>query len=84
MSPAATLVDDARIGIDYDPNHVPAKLDFKKFKLNDWYFRTAKFINTFEVARAFHGPVMALYGSDHGLHQNREEVYTRVVDFLTK
>ncbi|MDF4029977.1 alpha/beta hydrolase [Lactobacillus delbrueckii] len=114
MSPAATLVDDARIGtcmgIDYDPNHVPAKLDFKDFKLNDWYFRTAKFINTFEVARNFHGPVLALHGSndkvvnpyavkhyqaildnceihliegsDHGLHQGRDEVYSRVVDFL--
>ena len=116
MSPAATLVDDAKIGtcygIDYDPNHVPAKLDFKDFKLNDWYFRTAKFINVYDVASAFHGPVLALHGekdqivnnyasrhyqavldncefhlipdSDHGLHQNRDEVYKRVVDFLTK
>lgn len=116
MSPAATLIDDAKIGtcmgIDYDPNHIPAKVDFKDFKLNDWYFRTAKFINIYDVARAFHGPVLALHGendqvvnnyasrhyqaifdncefhlipdSDHGLHQNREDVYKRVVDFLTK
>lgn len=116
MSPAATLVDDAKIGtcmgVDYDPVNVPAKIDFKDFKLNDWYFRTAKFINVYDVAQAFHGPVLALHGekdmvvnnyasrhyeaiydncefhlipdSDHGLHQNREEVYERVVNFLTK
>lgn len=116
MSPAATLVDDALIGtcmgVDYDPNHIPGKIDFKDFKLNDWYFRTAKFVNNYDVARAFRGPVLALHGendqvvnnyasrhyqaifdncefhlipgSDHGLHQNRDEVYTRVVNFLTK
>lgn len=116
MSPAATLVDDARIGtcmgVNYDPHHIPEKIDFKNFKLNDWYFRTAKFINNYDVAREFRGPVLALHGendqvvnnyasrhyqaifdncefhiisnSDHGLHQNRDEVYTRVVDFLTK
>lgn len=116
MSPAATLVDDARIGtcmgINYDPHNIPKKLDFNNFKLNDWYFRTAKFINIYDVARAFHGPVLALHGendqivnnyasrhyqavldncefhlipnSDHGLHQNRDEVYKRVINFLTK
>lgn len=116
MSPAATLVDDAKIGtcmgIDYDPNNIPEKLDFKDFKLNDWYFRTAKFVNNYDVAQAFRGPVLALHGendkvvnnyasrhyqaifdncefhlipeSDHGLHQNRDEVYKRVVEFLTK
>lgn len=116
MSSAATLVDDARIGTcmgqEYDPKAVPDKLDFGDFKLNGWYFRTAKFINIYETAAAYHGPVLALHGendeivnnyasrhyqsiydncefhlipeSDHGLHQNREEVYTRVIDFLTK
>lgn len=116
MSPAATLVDDAKIGtcmgIDYDPNNIPEKLDFKDFKLNDWYFRTAKFVNNYDVAQAFRGPVLALHGendkvvnnyasrhyqaifdncefhlipeNDHGLHQNRDEVYKRVVEFLTK
>lgn len=116
MSPAATLVDDAKIGtcmgVDYDPNNVPEKLDFKDFQLNGWYFRTAKFINVYETAKAFHSPVLALHGkndkivnpyasrhfeavldnceyhlvpeSDHGLHQNRAEVYDRVVNFLTK
>lgn len=116
MSPAATLVDDAKVGtcmgVDYDPNNIPPKIDFKDFKLNDWYFRTAKFINNYDVAQAFRGLVLALHGendqvvnnyasrhyqaifdncefhlisnSDHGLHQNLEEVYKRVVDFLTK
>ncbi|MBP2056874.1 pimeloyl-ACP methyl ester carboxylesterase [Lactobacillus colini] len=116
MSSAATLVDDARIGtcmgVNYDPNNIPEKVDFKDFKLNDWYFRTARFINNYDIAQAFRGPVLALHGendqvvnnyasrhyqaifdnceyhlikgSDHGLHQNRDEVYTRVVDFLTK
>ncbi|CCI84552.1 hydrolase, alpha beta domain protein [Lactobacillus pasteurii DSM 23907 = CRBIP 24.76] len=116
MSPAAALVDDAKIGtcmgVDYDPNNVPEKLDFKDFQLNGWYFRTAKFINVYETAKVFHGPVLALHSendkivnpyasrhfeavldnceyhlvpeSDHGLHQNRAEVYDRVVNFLTK
>lgn len=116
MSPAATLVDDAKLGtcmgINYDPNHIPSKINFKDFKLNGWYFRTAKFINIYQVAEAYCGPVLDLHGekdqivnnyaskhyeavlnncefhlipgSDHGLHQNRKEVYKRVVDFLTK
>lgn len=116
MSSAATLVDDARIGtcmgIDYDPHHIPEKIDFKDFKLNDWYFRTAKFINMYDVARTYQGPTLILHGaedkivnnyasrhyhavipnnefhlipdSDHGLHQNRDEVYTRVINFITK
>lgn len=116
MSSAATLVDDARLGtctgVDYDPNHVPNQVVFPEFNLNDWYFRTAKFINVYDVARTFSGPTLILHGeqdevvnnyasqhfaavmsntelhlisgSDHGLHQNREEVYERVVDFLIK
>ncbi len=116
MSPAATLVDDAKLGTcmggDYDPERVPDKLDFNDFQLNGWYFRTAKFLNVYETAAAFHGPVLALHGeedaivnnyasqhyqaiyddcefhlipgSDHGLHQKRQEVYDRVLDFLTK
>ncbi|GHV98379.1 alpha/beta hydrolase [Lactobacillus nasalidis] len=115
MSPAATLVDDARIGTcmgeEYDPNAVPDKLDFGDFKLNGWYFRTAKFINIYDTAAAYRGPVLVLHGeddkivnnyagrhyqaiyddcefhlisgSDHGLHQNRDEVYDRVLNFLT-
>lgn len=116
MSSAATLVDDARIGtcmgVDYDPDHIPEKINFKDFKLNDWYFRTAKFINMYDIARTYQGPTLILHGkkdkavnnyasrhyyavmpnsefhlipdSDHGLHQNRDKVYNRVVDFLTE
>lgn len=114
MSPATTLVDDAKIGtcmgINYDPNNIPAKLDFGKFKLNDWYFRTAQFLNIYDVAQSYRKPVLILHGekdkvvnnyasiryhaiwpqseihliaeSDHGLHQNRQEVYNRVIKFL--
>ncbi|MCT6889305.1 MAG: alpha/beta hydrolase, partial [Lactobacillus sp.] len=66
MSPAATLVDDARIGtcmgINYNPNNIPKEIDFKNFRLNDWYFRTAKFINIYDTAKAFRGPVLAIHG----------------------
>lgn len=74
MSSAATLVDDAKIGtcmgINYDPNSIPQKLDFKNFKINDWYFRTAKFINNYDVAQAFHGPVLALHGENDEVVNN--------------
>lgn len=66
MSSAATLVEDAKMGVcwdqTYDPDHVPAKVDFGKFKLNDWYFRTAKFINMYEVAHEYQGPTLILHG----------------------
>ena len=74
MSPAATLVDDARIGtcmgINYNPNNIPKEIDFKDFKLNDWYFRTAKFINIFETAKAFRGPVLAIHGEQDQVVNN--------------
>lgn len=116
LSPAATLVDDAKIGtcmgINYNPSDIPKKIDFEGFRLKDWYFRTAKFINIFEIAKAFHGPVLALHGkkdkivnpyasihyqamlencelhlisdSDHGLYTNRDEVYSKILNFLDK
>lgn len=114
MSSAATLVDDAKLGtcmgVDYDPDKVPVELDFGDFKVNGWYFRTAKFINTYEVAANYQGPVLIIHGqddqivnnyastrfhaiykhselhlipeSDHGLHQNRDEVYQLVTNFI--
>ena len=74
MSSAATLVDDAKLGtcmgVNYDPNNVPDTIDFKDFQLNGWYFRTSKFINNYEVASDYHGPVLALHGECDNIVNN--------------
>lgn len=73
-SPAATLVDDARMGVcwgkNYDSDHVPAQVDMGKFKLNGWYFRTAKFINVFDVAREYEGRTLIIHGAKDEIVNN--------------
>ena len=75
LAPAATLVDDAKIGEcqgnRYDPDQMPEQLEFPGgWKLNSFYFRTARFLNIYEVARNFEGPVLALHGSDDQIVNN--------------
>ena len=45
MSPAATLIDDARLGICqggvYDPHHIPNTVTVKQKTISGFYFRTA-------------------------------------------
>ena len=117
LAPAATLVDDARLGKSqgetYDPHHIPDKLRIhQEWDLNGFYFRTAQFLNVYDVAQNFRGPVLDLHGAadkiinnyasrhyqaiydncefhlipngDHGLHVGRDEVMSRVVNFLAK
>ncbi|WP_255409428.1 alpha/beta hydrolase [Lactobacillus sp. ESL0247] len=83
MSPAATLVDDARIGtcmgINYDPENIPKKLKFDGFSINDWYFRTAKFINIYKIAQAFHGPVLILHGENDKIVNNYAAIHYQAV-----
>lgn len=74
INPAATLVDDAKIGtcwgVDYDPNHVPDEVKLAPFTLKSFYFRTAKFLNIYDVAQAFTNPALVLTGSNDEIVNN--------------
>lgn len=74
INPAATLVDDARIGtcwgVDYDSNHIPDKIELEPFTLKSFYFRTAKFLNIYDVAKAFNKPALILCGSEDEIVNN--------------
>lgn len=82
MAPAAHLVDDAKrgrlFGVNYDPNHAPESVHLNMwerfheddFDLNGWYFRTARFLNIYDVAQNFHGPVLAIHGEDDSIVNN--------------
>lgn len=74
MAPAATLVDDAKIGVcqsnTYDPDNMPDQIKFHDWELNSFYFRTARFLNVYEVAANFHKPVLALHGTDDKIVNN--------------
>lgn len=74
LAPAATLVDDAKLGVcqgnTYDPNNMPEKIKFNNWSLNSFYFRTARYLNIFEVAKNFHKPVLALHGSEDKIVNN--------------
>ena len=74
INPAATLVDDARIGTcwgtDYNPNHIPDKIKLQPFSLKSFYFRTAKFLNIYDVSKAFTNPSLILAGSDDEIVNN--------------
>lgn len=74
INPAATMVDDAKIGrcwgVNYNPDHIPDKIKLAPFTLNSFYFRTAKFLNIFDVAGAFKNPALILAGSDDKIVNN--------------
>lgn len=74
INPAATLVDDAKLGtcwgVNYDPNHVPDKVKLDPFTLKSFYFRTAKHLNIYEVAQSFTNPALILTGSDDEIVNN--------------
>ena len=74
INPAATLVDDAKIGTcwgtDYDTKHIPDEIKLAPFTLKGFYFRTAKFLNIYEVAHAFDNPALVLAGSDDEIVNN--------------
>lgn len=74
VNPAATLVDDAKIGTcwgtDYDTAHIPDKIKLAPFTLKGFYFRTAKFLNIYDVASAFTNPALVLTGADDQIVNN--------------
>ena len=74
INPAATLVDDAKIGTcwgtDYDTKHIPDKIKLAPFTLKGFYFRTAKFLNIYQVASTFTGQALVLTGSNDQIVNN--------------
>ena len=74
INPAATLVDDAKVGtcygVDYDPNHIPETLELPAFTLKDFYFRSAKFLNIYEYAKHFTGKALILAGENDEIVNN--------------
>lgn len=74
INPAATLVDDARIGTcwgtNYDTEHIPDQIHLAPFTLKGFYFRTAKFLNIYETAAAFKKPALILTGSNDQIVNN--------------
>lgn len=66
MAPAATLKDDALMGVcqgsHYDPNHIPAIVDVHGFKVGGAYFRTAQLMPIYETAQHFDHPTLLIHG----------------------
>lgn len=74
VNTAASLVDDALLGTcfgtEYDSNNVPDQVKLHPFTLNGFYFRTAKFLNIYDVAKAFTNPALVLAGSNDQIVNN--------------
>ena len=68
MSPAATLIDDARLGICqgsvYDPHNIPEKITVKQKTIGGFYFRTAQLLPLYDIAKHYEGPVCLIHGTD--------------------
>lgn len=68
MSPAATLIDDARLGICqgsiYDPHHIPNTVTVKQKTISGFYFRTAQLLPLYDIAKHYEGPVCLIHGTD--------------------
>ncbi|MEO5284928.1 alpha/beta hydrolase [Limosilactobacillus allomucosae] len=68
MSPAATLVDDARLGICqgsiYNPHHIPDTITVNQKTIGGFYFRTAQLLPLYDIAKHFDGPVCLIHGTD--------------------
>lgn len=66
MAPAATLKNDALMGVcqgsHYDPNHIPELVDVQGFKVGGAYFRTAQLMPIYETAQHFDHPTLLIHG----------------------
>lgn len=66
LAPAATLKDDALLGVcqgtKYDPNHIPLTVDVHGEAVSGEYFRTAQLLPIYETAQHFMGPALLVHG----------------------
>lgn len=67
MSPAATLIDDARLGICqgsvYDPHHIPDKIVVNQQAIGGFFFRVAQLFPLYSLAKNYDGPVCLIHGT---------------------
>lgn len=67
MSPAATLVDDARLGICqgsiYDPSNIPTKISVNQKTISGFFFRIAQLLPLYSLAKHYDGPVCLIHGT---------------------
>lgn len=81
VSPAATLVEDARRGqlqmANYDPIHVPKEIPLiNNFNAGGFYVRTAKYMPIYEVAQHYTGRVCLIHaGNDKVVNEIASERY---------
>lgn len=68
MSPAATLIDDARLGICqgnvYDPHNIPDEINVDHKMIGGFYFRIAQLLPLYDIAKHFTGPVCLIHGTN--------------------
>lgn len=68
MSPAATLIDDARLGICqgsvYDPHHIPNTITVNQKTIGGFYFRIAQLLPLYDLAKHYDGPVCLIHGTE--------------------
>lgn len=69
LAPAATLKDDALrgllLGTPFDAQHIPETITLRSGQhINGKYSRIAKILPIYETTAAFHGPALAIQGSD--------------------
>lgn len=66
LAPAATLKDDALQGVcqgtQYDPNHIPLKVNVHDQEVGGEYFRTAQLMPIYETAQHFANPALIIHG----------------------
>ena len=68
LSPAVMIPEEARkgnlLGIEFDPDNVPDRLDFFDHELGADYLQTIQLIHVEEMVRRYRNPVLVVHGTE--------------------